>query len=173
MVNLGPGVPQQVNPGVTPTWIFSPNPSANSTVRISNAGPWPVYVGGLGVSQPDALAIPPNSRPVELMNVTQTLYAISGVSIGAAGGTMTSAAVTAGTTAITLTATVPTSMGAGATIVLGNTASTGWEAQIVATTTASSGLTFASPLTNDHVASSVVFLATPQYGQLRVNSGVV
>lgn len=173
MVNLGPGVPQSVSPGVTPTWIFSPNPSASSTVRLQNFGQWPVYVGGLGVSQPDALAIPPGNRPVELAGVTQTLYAISGVTIGAAAGTMSASAVTAGTTAVTLASTVPTGLAAGTTIVIGNTAGTGWEAQLVATTSASSQLTFASPLTNDHVASSVVFLATPQYGQLRINAGVV
>lgn len=173
MPNLGAGVDQHVNPGVTPTWIFTPTPSVTATVRLYNEGRYPVYIGTSGLNQADAVAIPAGCRPLEMANVTQTLYACSGVSITTQAATMSASPVTAGSTAITLTTTVPTSLAAGTTIVVGNTAGTGWEAQVVNSTTASSQLTFANALVNDHTSSSPVYLATAQLGQLRVTAGVV
>lgn len=172
MPNLGAGVEQHVNPAVTPTWIFTPTPNAPSTVRLYNEGRYPVYVGGAGMDQVACIAIPPGSRPVELQNVTQTLYATSGAQVGAVGGT-TSTAVTAGTTVITLAAAPPASFAAGSTIIIGSTANTGWEVQLVNSTTASSQLTFANPVVNDHISSSPVYAATAQLAQLRVSAGVI
>lgn len=168
-----PGTDQHVNPAVTPTWIFTPNSSATSTLRLFNEGRYPVYVGTSGINQADAMALPASSRALELQNVTQTLYAVSGVNVGAVSGTMTASPVTAGSTAITLTTTVPTALAAGTTVVVGSTANTGWEAQVVLTTTATSQLTFANPLVNDHTSSSPVYVATPMPGQLRVTAGVL
>ena len=173
MPNLGAGVDQHVNPAVTPTWIFTPTPNAPATVQLFNEGTKTVFVGTSGLDQSGALPVLPGCKPIRLQNVTASLYAISGVTVGAQSGTMTTTAVTAGSTVVTLTGTVPTALAAGTTIVVGNTAGTGWEAQVVASTTASSQLTFASALANDHVGSSPVYLATPQLGQLRVTAGVV
>lgn len=173
MPYLGAGVDQHVDPAVTPTWVFSPNASAASNVRIYNEGQWTVWVGMSQVTMNNGIPVPPRSRPVELQNVTQTLYAVSGVLVGAAAGTMVSSAVTVGTTAITLSTTVPTSLAAGTTIIVGSTAGTGWEAQVINTTTATSQITFANPLVQDHVGSGVIYLATPQYAQVRVTAGVV
>lgn len=173
MPNLGPGVDQVVNPAVTPTWIFTPTKGLPNTVRLFNTGTNAVYVGPSGVDIPAGLAILPGNRPIELQNVQQTLYAVSGVVGGAAAGTMTSSAATAGSTALTLTAAVPAGLAAGTTIIVGSTAGTGWESQVVASTTASSQITFANPLVNDHVGSTVIFSATAQIGQLRVTAGVV
>jgi hypothetical protein len=173
--NFGAGVDQHVNPAVTPTWIFTPNTTAGvaSTLRLYNEGRYPVYIGTSGLDQPGGIAIPPSSKAVNLQNVTQTLYAVSGVVIGAVAGTMSASPVTAGSTAITLATTAPTSLAAGTTIIVGSTAGTGWEAQVVNSTTASSQLTFANPLVNDHTSSSPVYLATAQPGQLRVTAGVI
>ena len=178
MPNLPPGTPQSVNPAVTPTWVFTAPSglSAPSTVRISNTGRYPVYVGGSQMTQNNSLAVPAGGRTFELVGVTQTLYALSGVMPGSAAGTMSSSAVTVGTTAITLTTTVPTGLAAGTTVLIGySTTATalGWEAQVVNSTTASSQITFANPLVQDHAASGVIWTATALPGQVNVAAGVV
>jgi hypothetical protein len=173
MPNLGAGVDQSVNPAVTPTWIFTPTPNVTPTVQIVNTGRNPAYIGTSGLDQPGGFQLLPGSHPLRLQNVQATLYAISGVSVGAASGTMSASAVAAGSTAITLTTAVPASLAAGTTIVVGSTANTGWEAQVVATTTATSQLTFANALVNDHVNGSVVYVATANPAQLRVTAGAV
>lgn len=162
------------NPAVTPTWVFTPNTSAASTVQFINIGRYPVYVGGSQVTQNSGLPIPPGTtKPVRFIGVTTQMYALSGVVAGSAAGTMSSSAVTVGTTAITLTATVPTSLAAGTTIIVGSTVGTGWEAQVVNSTTASSQITFANPLVQDHAGSGVIYTATALPAQVRVERGVL
>jgi hypothetical protein len=173
MPNFPPGTPNSVNPAVTPTWAFTPTPNAPATVRISNLGRYPVYVGGSQVTQNNGIQVPPGSRPVEMQNVTQTMYVLSPVSGPVIAGTMSASAVTVGTTAITLTAAVPASLAAGTTIIVGSTTGTGWEAQVVNSTTASSQITFANPLVQDHVGSGVIYTATAQLGQVQFVAGVV
>lgn len=174
-LNLPPGTDQTVNPAVTPTWIFTPPANVSATVRFFNTGRYACYVGGSQVTQNNGLLVPPGSRPVEMQNVTQTLYALSPVSTGSAASaaTMSASSVTVGTTAITLTTTVPTSLAAGTTIIVGSTVGTGWEVQVVNSTTASSQITFANPLVQDHVASGVIYTATAQPAQIRVSAGVI
>ena len=174
-LNLPPGTPNSVNPAVTPTWVFTPTPNAPATVRIANTGRVPVYVGGSQVTQNNGILIPPGSRPIEMQNVTQTLYALAPVVAGSAvaAGTMSSSAVTVGTTAITLTTAVPASLAATTVIIVGSTVGTGWEVQVVNSTTASSQITFANPLVQDHAGSGVIYTATAQYGQVNVTAGVV
>lgn len=171
--NLPPGTPNTVNPAVTPTWAFTPNTSAAATVRIVNTGRNTVYIGQSQMTQNNSLPVPPGGRGVELIGVTQTLYALSGVTGLAAAGTMSSSAVTVGTTAITLTTTVPTGLAAGTTIVVGTTTGTGWEAQVVATTTASSQITFTSALVQDHAGSGVIYTATALPAQVQFVAGVL
>ncbi len=173
MPNFPPGTDQHVNPAVTPTWIFTPVTGQTNTIRLYNEGLNTVYVGPSGVDQPAGMAIRPGNKPVVLQNVQQTLYALSGVTVGAQAGTASASAFTAGSTAITLSAAVPAGLAAGTTIVVGSTAGTGWEAQVVASTTASSQITFANPLVNDHVGSSPIYAATAQPGQLRVTAGLL
>lgn len=175
MPTLPPGTGQSVNPAVTPTWAFTPVTGQNTTIRLYNTGRTPVYAGGSQVTQNNGLLIPTGSRPVEMQNVTQTVYVLSPVvaSSVVAAGTMSSSAVTVGTTAITLTAAVPASLAAGTTIVVGSTVGTGWEAQVVNSTTASSQITFANPLVQDHVGSGVIYTATAQLGQISVVAGVI
>jgi hypothetical protein len=172
---LPPGTPQSVNPGVTPMWAYTPSTYATSTVRFVNTSRTPVYVGGSQVTQNNGILIPPGGKPVELVGVTQTLYALSPVvaSSVVAAGTMSSTAVTVGTTAITLTTTVPTSLAANTVVVVGSTAGAGWEVQVVNSTTASSQITFANGLVQDHVGSGVIYTATAQYGQVAVIAGVL
>ena len=174
-LNLPPGTPQSVNPAVTPTWVFTPTPNAPATVRISNTGRYPVYVGGSQVTQNNGIQVPPGSRPILMQNVTQTMYALSPVvpSSAVAAGTMSASATTVGTTAITLTAVVPATLAAGTTIIVGSTVGTGWEAQVVNSTTASSQITFANPLVQDHAASGVIYTVSYLQGQVGVAAGVV
>ena len=176
MPSLPPGTGQSINPAVTPTWAFTP-PSAfvTATVRLTNTGRTPVYVGGSQVTQNNGLLIPVGSKPVEMQGVTQTLYVLSSVLTGSAvvSATMSASSVTAGTTAITMSTTVPTALAAGTTIIVGTTAGTGWEAQIVNSTTASSQITFLNPLVQDHAASSPVYTVTATQGQVAVTGGLV
>jgi hypothetical protein len=171
--NLPPGTGNLVNPAVTPTWAFTPNTSATATVRIVNTGRNTVYVGGPQVTQNNGMPVPANSKPVELIGVTSTLYCLSGVGGLAVAATMSSSGVTVGSTAITLSTTVPTSLAAGTTIVVGSTAGTGWEAQVVNSTTASSQITFANPLVQDHVGSGVIYTANAAPGQVQFVAGVL
>ena len=176
MPTLPPGTGQSVNPAVTPTWAFTPpSASVTATIRLFNTGRTPVYAGGSQVTQNNGLLIPPGSKPVEMQNITQTVYVLSPIvaSSVVAAGTMSASSVTVGTTAITLTTAVPASLAAGTTIVVGSTAGAGWEAQVVNSTTASSQITFANPLVQDHVASGVIYTATAQLGQVSVIGGVV
>jgi hypothetical protein len=162
-----------VNPAVTPTWVFTPNSSAASNVTFYNIGRNTVYVGGSQVTQNNGLPVRPGGKPLELTGVVNTLYALSPVTNLAVAATMSSSAVTVGTTAITLTAAVPAGLAAGSVCVIGSTAGTGWEAQVVNSTTASSQITFANPLVQDHVGSGVVYTASAQYGQVTVAPGVL
>jgi hypothetical protein len=168
-----PGTPQSVNPAVTPTWIFTPSTYGPAAVKITNTGRYPVYVGGSQVTQNNGLLVPPGGKGVEMIGVTQTIYALSPVTGPVIAGTMSASAVTVGTTAITLAATVPTALAAGTTIIVGSTAGTGWEAQVVNSTTASSQITFANPLVQDHAGSGVIYTATAQQAQVAVIAGVL
>jgi hypothetical protein len=171
--NLPPGTGNVVNPAVTPTWAFTPNTRAASTVRIVNTGRNTVYVGLSQMTQNNALPVPPGGKPLDLAGVTQSLYALSGVGNLAVAATMSSSAVTVGTTAITLTAAVPAGLAAGTTVVVGSTAGTGWEAQVVASTTASSQITFANALVQDHAGSGVIYTATALPAQVKFIAGVL
>lgn len=176
MPTLPPGSPASVNPAVTPTWIFTPSAYGPATIRVTNTGRYPVYVGGSQVTQNSGIPVPPGGKGLELIGLTGSLYALSPVVPASAAGTMSSSAVTVGTTAITLTTTVPTALAAGTTVLIGySTAATatGWEAQVVASTTASSAITFASPLVQDHAGSGVIWTATPQPAQVSVIAGVL
>ena len=175
MPTLPPGTGQCVNPAVTPTWVFTPNTSATAIVRLANTGRNTVYVGQSQMTQNNSMPIPPGGKPVELIGVTQTLYALSGVIVGTAtvAGTLSAASSTVGSTAVTLAATVATALAAGTTIIIGSTAGTGWEAQVVNSTTASSQLTFTSALVQDHAASSPVYTVTEAPAQVSVIAGVL
>ena len=173
-LNLPPGTPNLVNPAVTPTWAFTPNTSATATVRFSNTGRNPVYLGGPGVTQYTGFPLLPGSKPLELIGVTQALYAASSVTAPAVQGTVGSSAYTAGSTAITLAATVPTGLSAGTYVLIGNTVNTGGvQAQLVASTTASSQITFANALVRDVANGDVVYSATFQPAQVSVVAGVL
>jgi hypothetical protein len=166
-LNLPPGTPNVVNPAVTPTWAFTPNTSATATVRFSNTGRNPVYLGGPGVTQYTGFPLLPGGKSLELIGATQALYAASSVTAPAVQGTV-------GSTAITLTAAVPSGLSAGTYVLIGNTVNTGGcQAQLVASTTASSQITFANALVLDVANGDVVYSATFQPAQVQVVAGVL
>jgi len=173
MPYLGAGVDQTIAPAVTPTWVFTANPSTQGNVRFYNYGITnPVYIGGSAVTQFNGLPLYPGNKPIEFQNMNTTMYVCSGATRGAVGGTLGSAS-TAGTTAVTLAATVPAALAAGTTVMIGSTANTSsMDVNVVNSTTASSQLTFANPLLYDHATSTVVYAATANVGSVRVTAGV-
>lgn len=142
MPNLGAGVDQHVNVGPIPTWVFTPNPSASSNLRLYNEGSQPVWVGGPGVTPQTGLLIPPGSRPVELQNVNSTVYSCGLAIPSATGYTLKSATFyTVGTTAFSLSGSV-TTLGLGTYLIMGASATnTGAEVVNVTGTTATGGST--------------------------------
>jgi hypothetical protein len=172
MPNLGAGVDQHVNVTATPTWVFSPNPSAaSSSLRLYNEGSQPVYVGGANVTPLNGLLIPPGSRPLELQNVNSTVYtcsnAVAGASTQAATlGTGTGIA-TVGTTKLTVT-TMSAAFSAGAILQLGT--STNIEYVVVAST-ATTVVTLSNPTIYYHAVGDVMTVATSTIAQLRVTAG--
>ena len=171
-VTLPPGTGQSVNPGVTPTWVFTATSKVANTLRLANTGLYPVYAGGANVSQFNGLIIPPGSRAVELQNVQGTVYTCSGVSPTATGYTLAASALAAGSTAFTVSASVAT-ITAGSYVILGAAGS-----QEVVSVSATGGattttFTLATATLYDHVASSPATLATAQLGQVQVNAGIV
>jgi len=171
-LNLPPGTDQSVNPAVTPTWVFSPVSKQNTTLRLTNTGPWVVWAGGVNVSPFNGFPVPPNAKPVELQNVGYTVYTCSNAVVGTTGYTMSAAALAAGSTVLTTSASVST-IAAGQVLVIGAGGS-----QEVVSVTATGGattttFTLATATLYDHVASSPVTAATAQLGQIRVTAGVV
>jgi hypothetical protein len=174
MPYLGPGVDQHVNLTYTPTWIFTPNTSATTNLRLSNEGLNTVYVGQQGMGINGGFPITPRSRPVELIG-NVAMYAMSAVSQGPVIGTV-GAAVAPGVTVITCAVTATTgSLFTGGTIMIANTVNTA-NAEVVAISTfglASTSLTLATTLQYPHATSDVIYTCTPTFGQLRVTAGVV
>ncbi len=172
MPNLPPGTDQSVNAGPTPSWVFSPVSKVPNTLRLLNTGPNTVWVGGANVSQFNGFPVPPNSRPLELQNIGNTVYTCANVVPTGTGYTLASSALPAGSTAFTVSASVST-ISAGSVVILG--ASGSQEVVSVSATGGATTTTFtlATATLYDHVASSPATLATAQVGQLRVSAGVV
>lgn len=172
MPNLGAGVDQHINTTPVPTWVFTPNPVGGATVRLFNEGAGIVYVGGANVTPFSGLPLFPYSKPLELQNISGTVYTCSNVLVGANLAT-TSTAYTAGTTAFTMKATVPTGLAAGATFAIANTAATAYyEVLTVASTSASSVITTTTGALFDHTSAATFLLCSTTPGQLRVTAGV-
>ena len=166
MPNLGPGVPNNVNPLVTPTWVFTPTPLAAATVRISNNSGNTVYIGGSNVSQFNGLPLPPGNRPVELQNCPFTLYTCSGV-FGSGTAPVTNAALAAGVTTFTVTT---TGLAAGPAI-LGN--GTAQEVVNIASIASSTVVTLSVATLMDHVTAATVATAVARPASITVTAGVV
>lgn len=168
MPNLGPGVPQNLNPTVTPNWIFTPTPNAPATLRISNNSGNFVYLGGSNVSQFNGFPLPPNSKPIEIQNVniTGSLYACSGV-FQSGTAPVTNAALAAGVTTFTVTT---TGLAAGPAI-LGN--GTAQEVVNIASVASSTVVTLSVATLMDHVTAATVATAVARPANITVYAGVV
>ena len=172
MTNLGPGVPNNVNPLVTPTIIFTPTPSATSSLRIANNSGYVAYIGGVDVSQFNGLPLPPGNRPIDLQNCPYTVYSCSPVTnIGNTTTVTITSAVAAGSTVLTNTGTFGTSFVPGNVIVLGNTGK-GQEVLTIAGTGATT-LTVATTTLYDHATSVTVSTATMQAVNITATAGVL
>ena len=173
MPTLPPGSANNVNLTYTPTWLFTPSSSAANSVRLWNNGRNTVYVGQADVTVNTGLPITPGGKPVEMSNVTQSLYAISTYSVGTLLGTVQTAA-TAGSTSLTFSSTVPSAnLPVGTQFMIGSTTSTSnQEVLNVASSTSTSVLTTSTPAAFAHDATNVVYAVTPTFGQLSVQGGV-
>ncbi len=174
MPTLPPGTPNNVNLTYTPTWLFTPSTSATNTVRLFNNGRNTVYVGQADVTVNTGLPIMPGSKPVELSNVTQSLYAISTYSVGTLLGTVQTAS-TAGATTMTFSSTVPSAnLPVGTQFMIGSTINTSnQEVLNVAGSTSTTVLTTSTGAAFAHDTTNVVYAVAPTYGQLAVQGGVV
>jgi hypothetical protein len=173
MPYLGSGVDQHVNTAPVPTWVFTPTPLVTASVRLYNEGTQLVYVGGANVSPFNGLPISPGCKPVELQNITGTVYTCSAVAAGALVGTLNTA-YTAGTTAFTLKAAPGTSLAAGSTFLLaGSTGTIYNEVLVVSSTTSGNTLITTTASLYDHGTIATLYAATTTPGQLRVTAGVV
>jgi hypothetical protein len=173
--NLGAGVDQHVNLTFTPTWIFTPNPSAVTNLRLSNEGLNTVYVGQAGMGINGGFPVPPRSKPIEVMGCITTMYAMSAVSQGAVLGTVGAAVAPGGTVITSATTAITGSLTTGGTIMIANTVNTA-NAEVVAISSfglASTSLTLSTIMQFPHATSDVFYACTPTYGQLRVTPGVI
>lgn len=161
MAYFGPGVPNNVNLTPTATLVFTPNPAANSTVRIVNQGTSTVYVGGANVSAVSGIPLAPTAR-IELPVMNTPVYAAGTYGPSTATATSLATATTVGTTAITTAASVPS----GATLMIGN--GTGVE---FAVTTSGGTTVGTAPLLYDHASGATVKYVTPIVGLLQVQGG--
>jgi hypothetical protein len=175
MPNLGAGVDQHVNTTAVPTWVYqAPAYVAGSnfqtTLRLYNEGTQTVFVGGPNVSPLTGFPIPPGSKPVEIQNVSGTIYSCSNSAVGAntAAGTL-SAAMAAGASSVPVSASFSTVITIGSTIYL-NDAGNGGE-YLVVSATAATTITTSTPALYDHASGSKATLATTTIGQLRVTAG--
>jgi hypothetical protein len=177
MPNLPPGGSQHVNLTFTPTWLFTPVGSIQNNVRIYNEGQNPVYVGQADVTALTGLPVMPGSRPLELTNVTTSLYAVSAVSKGAVMGTVNTAA-TAGTNVIIIT---------GGTFITTNQASTNQTVilanltntqntevvQLSAFGTTPATFTVTTNFAYAHGLADAMYVANATYGQVKVDAGQI
>lgn len=168
MPNLGPGVDQHVNTTAAAQWVFTPTPGAPATVRLYNEGfSNPVFVGSSAVTAFNGMQLPVGSRPIQLENVTQTLYAVAAVTPGTGTNTVSTAAA-AGVSAFTVSAVAGISIGGTVVVGIGNNR----EAFTVLGTTATS-VTVSTASLYAHPTGDTVTTATLLPGQLRVTAGVV
>lgn len=165
MPNLGPGIPQNLTPAVTPTWVFTPTPGVTASVRISNNGGNTVYLGGPNVSPFNGLPLPPGCRPVELQNCPFTVYTCAGVSGQGTTKVVNANALPAGTTTFTVTT---TGLVAGP-LILGNLGSQ--EVVNIASIASSTVITLSNATLYDHTVSATVQTAVAQSSSLTVSAG--
>lgn len=167
---LGAGVDQHVNVSTpTATWIFTPNTAATTAVRLFNEGRNTVFVGQSTVTPANGMPIPAGSRPVELQNVTQTLYACCAYAAGTTNTTLSSA-LTAGTTVVTVAA--QGNFPVGTSFVVGNIA-TAQDFLTSGSSVSSATIGTTSAALYDHLSGETVTTITLAPGQLRVTAGVV
>ena len=158
------------------TYVFTPTPLANVSLKLQNIGSTPVYVGGFNsLCSPASYGLP--LQPGKFLNLSftpatsPTVYASAGYTAGLVAATASASALTAGSASLSTSTTVPSALVAGTSFFLGkgNTS----EVLTVASTAANSTVTFVNPTLYDHVASSLLTLATSVVGQLSVTNGVL
>jgi hypothetical protein len=173
-LNLGAGVPNNVNLSYTPTWLFTPSTYATNTVRLTNVGRNIVYVGQANVTTTTGLPILPGSKPIEITGVLTSLYGISTVQQGTLLGTVSSSA-TAGSTQFTFSAAgVVSALPVGTQFIIGSTSSTSnQEVLNVASSVSTTVLTTTTGAVFAHDTTNIAYGCTPTYGQLTVAAGVI
>jgi hypothetical protein len=107
-----------------------------------------------------------------MQNVLGTIYTCGNITVGAVGGTVTSASTAGQNSFVTAASVATANFGVGSTFVLGSAGSQ----EVLTVNSVSVSFTTIGTTTlalYDHKASSPVFVATALPGQLRVTAGVI
>lgn len=157
------GSPTQVFAVATTTTFTAVN-----TVKVTNSGPTPVFIGQSAVSQSTGIQLQPGSR-FEIVNMGAPLYACAGAVKGTAASTTVATGFSAGATSFTVGSTA--NFLPGSVILLGNNGN-GQEALTVAGTTATA-VTAATAVQFGHLTGETVSTAIVSGGQIQVIPGVI
>ena len=162
-----------VNASGAPAFVFQPvTGSAGSTLKVTNIGSSPLFVGPLAaLSTPGAYppAVLPG-RSLYLNPVTAATYLSAGYLATTVTTTLTATNSTAGSTSFTVASNA--SFPAGTLMLLGSVASSR-ELLVVTSTTSTSVITTTTASLYDHAGSATVATATASFGQARVLTGVI
>lgn len=161
--------PITVGPGA-PSWIFTPTTVAANTLKVTNIGSSPLYVGPLAALSTPGAYPPPvlPGRELYYTAATAATYLSAGFSAGTTSTTLSSNA-TAGSSAFTVGST--TGFTAGSVLLVGSAASS-QEVVVVAGTTATA-VTASTVTLYDHLSGVTVSTATGKWGQGRILTGVI
>lgn len=171
MPNLGPGIPVNTVPTALPNQVYTPTPSvAGPSIRITNNGGAPVYLGQSNVSQYNGLPLYPGNRPIELQNCPVNVYVSGGAFASGPSVVTTATAIAAGATSFTVTTTGLTANTTPFTAILGS--GTGLEVINISAITSNTIATCSATL-QDHVASVTVATAVVRTANVTASSGVL
>lgn len=170
MPNLGPGIAVSTVPTAQPTLVYTPTPSVQGpSIRITNNGGVPVYLGQSNVSQYNGLPLYPGNRPVELQNCPVNVY-VSGGAFASGPSVVTNAtAFAAGATSFTVTTTGLTANTTPFTVILGS--GTGQELVSITSISSSTVITCSATL-QDHVGGVTVATAVVRTANVTASAGV-
>jgi hypothetical protein len=171
MPTLPPGSANVVNATPVAAVAFVPNPSATATVRFANLGNGTMYVGGIGVTPFNGLPVPPGNRPVELQNISGTLYTCCGVNSVASTGTL-SAANAAGATSWTVATAAPT-VSTYIRVGNGNSAEYLYVTAVTGAVTPWTATTSTASIYDHASGATVATVVSAQLGPISVQAGVL
>lgn len=143
--------------GAASVQVYNPAPVGTPHVVVYNTGPATVYLGGVGVTSANGLAVPPRTE-VNFANAVNAIYAaVGGITVSGTATTNLTAAATGGSTSnLSVGTTANFAVGNVVQVGAGNTAEVGTISAIPDST----HLTLGSAVTYDHRAGAIVSTVT-------------